>query len=192
MEEVLQRKGLYIALVHYPVYDKGGNIVAAAITSLDIHDIARLARTYGAEGFYLVTPLASQVELVRKILDHWTHGYGARYNPLRKEALRCVKTAGAIEEVVDDVREKRGGTPLLIATGARSRGCTTGYAEMREVMGNEQRPLVLLLGTGWGLAEEVIEAADFRLAPIDGADDYNHLSVRCAAAIMLDRLLVRV
>ena len=192
MEDDFQTKGLYIALVHYPVYDKGGNIVAAAITSLDIHDIARLARTYGAEGFYLVTPLASQVVLVRKILDHWLHGYGARYNPNRREALGCVRTAGTIEEVVDEVREKRGGTPLLIATGAKRRQGTTGYTEMREVIRNETRPLVLLLGTGWGLAEEVIETTDFQLAPIDGADDYNHLSVRCAAAIILDRLLARV
>lgn len=49
-------------------------------------------------------------------------------------------------------------------------------------------PLVLVLGTGWGLVEEILEKADVILEPIRGMGDYNHLSVRAAAAIMLDRL----
>jgi hypothetical protein len=47
------------------------------------------------------------------------------------------------------------------------------------------------LGTGWGLTEECFSAADFILEPIAGNGSYNHLSVRSAAAIMLDRLLGR-
>jgi hypothetical protein len=48
---------------------------------------------------------------------------------------------------------------------------------------------LILLGTAWGLAQEVIDAGDGILPPISGLGNYNHLSVRSAAAIVLDRLL---
>ncbi len=48
---------------------------------------------------------------------------------------------------------------------------------------------LILFGTAWGIAKEVIEQADYILAPIQGNSNYNHLSVRSAAAIVLDRLL---
>lgn len=41
---------LYCALVHHPVRDRGGNAVTTAVTNLDVHDIARTARTYGLRG----------------------------------------------------------------------------------------------------------------------------------------------
>jgi hypothetical protein len=50
------------------------------------------------------------------------------------------------------------------------------------------RPLLLLFGTGWGLTEELLAGVDRVLRPIQGNSDYNHLSVRAAVAIMLDRL----
>ncbi len=48
---------------------------------------------------------------------------------------------------------------------------------------------MILLGTAWGLAPQVIESSDGILEPISGVGKYNHLSVRSAAAIVLDRLL---
>jgi hypothetical protein len=57
------------------------------------------------------------------------------------------------------------------------------------MLGNSESPFLLLLGTGWGLTEECFESADLILEPIAGAGQYNHLSVRSAAAIMLDRLV---
>jgi hypothetical protein len=53
----------------------------------------------------------------------------------------------------------------------------------------ERRPTLLLLGTGWGLTEEILAQSDHVLEPIMGRTDYNHLSVRSAAAIVFDRLL---
>jgi hypothetical protein len=50
-------------------------------------------------------------------------------------------------------------------------------------------PCLLIFGTAWGLSPALLETADFVLAPIEGPTDYNHLSVRSAAAIILDRLL---
>jgi hypothetical protein len=48
---------------------------------------------------------------------------------------------------------------------------------------------LLLFGTAWGLTEEVFTMVDGILPPITGSGDYNHLSVRSAVAIMLDRIL---
>jgi hypothetical protein len=62
------------------------------------------------------------------------------------------------------------------------------YEKFRAML-NNGKPYVLTLGTAWGLAEEFISKADYVLDPIAGTADYNHLSVRSAAAIILDRLL---
>ena len=56
-----------IALVHYPVYDKNRQVVATAVTNLDLHDIARAARTYGLFRYYVVTPVSEQRELAERI-----------------------------------------------------------------------------------------------------------------------------
>jgi hypothetical protein len=47
----------------------------------------------------------------------------------------------------------------------------------------------LLFGTGWGLTQALIDRADCLLDPIEGVSDYNHLPVRAAAAVVLDRLM---
>ena len=60
----------YIALLHYPVFDRTGRVVATAITNLDIHDLARSARTFGLRAYYLVTPLERQRELATRIVSY--------------------------------------------------------------------------------------------------------------------------
>ncbi|HET8564517.1 MAG TPA: tRNA (guanosine(37)-N1)-methyltransferase TrmD, partial [Candidatus Binatia bacterium] len=67
---------VYIALLHHPVYDKNGHVVTTAVTNMDIHDIARSARTYGLRGFYVVTPVKTLQKLALKIISHWEEGYG--------------------------------------------------------------------------------------------------------------------
>jgi tRNA (guanine37-N1)-methyltransferase len=52
-------------------------------------------------------------------------------------------------------------------------------------------PLLILLGTGWGLADHLIPSVSRVLAPIEGGSDWNHLSVRSAGAILLDRMFDR-
>lgn len=68
---------LAVALVHHPVLDRRGDVVTSALTNLDVHDIARTARTYGVGRFYVVTPLAEQLQLLDRILGHWRDGHGA-------------------------------------------------------------------------------------------------------------------
>ena len=54
---------LYVALVHYPVMNRKGMPIGSALTTIDMHDIARASRTFGIKGFYVVTPFADQADL---------------------------------------------------------------------------------------------------------------------------------
>ncbi len=180
---------LYMALLHYPVYDKNGQVVTTAVTNMDIHDIARSARTYGVKRFYVVTPVKALQKLALKILAHWEQGYGSRYNQTRKEALALARLKDTLDEVVIEVEQECGSRPQLVVTSARPGGKRTSFAQLREMLIRDSDPCLLLLGTGWGLTDTVLAQSDYLLEPIDGGTDYNHLSVRSAAAIILDRLL---
>jgi hypothetical protein len=59
------------------------------------------------------------------------------------------------------------------------------------MLDKKTRPYLILLGTGWGLTETVFSQSDYVLEAVAGDSDYNHLSVRSAAAIILDRLIGR-
>jgi hypothetical protein len=180
---------VYIALMHYPVYDRQERVTATALTTLDIHDVARLARTYGLEGFYVVTPLRSQQTLARRLIDHWVTGRGGEYNPTRKDALSLVRIADNLEAVLTAIEQEQGRKAKTVATTARHYAEPRSYGEMSRLLRTGgDAPYLILLGTGWGLTREVAEAADYLLEPIEGKG-YNHLSVRTAAAIILDRLL---
>lgn len=48
---------LHVGLLHYPVYNKNYQTIASAITTFDLHDCSRLAKTYGVRTFYVITPL---------------------------------------------------------------------------------------------------------------------------------------
>ena len=185
---------IYIALLHHPVYNKSGEVVTTAITNLDLHDIARTARTYALGGYFVVNPMPAQRELAGRILSHWITGFGAEYNPNRGEALSVIRVVTGLEEVKAEVERLHGVRPRLVATAARGgkggKGDkeAVGYARMREVLAGGG-PSVILFGTGWGLTEEFIAGCDYLLEPIQGLSGYNHLPVRAAAAIILDRLL---
>jgi hypothetical protein len=170
----------WVALVHHPVYDRTGGVITTAITNLDVHDIARSARTYGLAGYFVVTPIDAQRDLVGRILGHWTEHEGKRH-----EALGRVRVVGSIEEAVTAI-----GGPYVVATAARARQRSTPLQVVKNNMESTERPNLVLFGTGWGLVDEVLGGADALLPPIRSAEggEYNHLSVRSAAAIVLDRL----
>jgi hypothetical protein len=181
---------VYLALIHFPVYDKNRNVVRTSLTPMDLHDIARAARTYGVRAFYFVNPLASQRALAQMICDHWNEGYGACYNPNRKEAFQLVRIAADLEETVRSIQEDCGRSPVTVATGARISNWDLDYTRFKELLEEKkEEPFLLLFGTGWGLLSETIECADYRLAPIRGTGPYNHLPVRSAVSIILDRIL---
>jgi len=182
---------LYIGLVHYPVYNKNREKIASAITNFDLHDLSRLARTYGAKRLFIVTPLSSQHKLAERISAHWTSGYGAGYNIHRKEALETINVVSSLEAAINTIRETETEEPLLIATDAsRQTERSISYLRTKEILDSE-RTVFIVFGTAWGLHEDILRMSDFILAPIEGNTDYNHLSVRTAAGIILDRLAGR-
>jgi len=180
---------IYLALLHYPVYDKDHKIVTTSITNMDIHDIARSARTYGVKRYFVVTPTRTLRLLAEKILDHWEHGYGSTYNETRKDALSLVALAEDLDSAIQAIQTDTGEIPRLVATSARIGDQRTSFAEIRHQVETPGPPLLMILGTGWGLIDEILNRADYILEPIQGVGNYNHLSVRAAAAILLDRLL---
>jgi hypothetical protein len=182
----------YIGLLHYPVYNKRREVIASAITNLDLHDLARLAKTYGARRFYVINPLVDQQALAKRICEHWVSGYGARYNRDRQEAMSLISVVSTLEESVAEIEEIEGQLPALMVTDAgKNRGERITYDVAREIVAS-YKTIMILFGTAWGIADELLKSADYVLAPILGVSRYNHLSVRGAAAITLDRLFSRV
>ena len=178
----------YIGLLHYPVYNKGEEIIASAITNLDLHDLARLAKTYGARRFYVINPLTDQQDLAKRICQHWVSGYGALYNKDRQEAMSLISVVPTLEACIAEIKDNEGEIPILMATDAgKDKGKRVNYSLAREIVASV-RLVMILFGTGWGIAKELIRKADYCLEPIIGVSHYNHLSVRTAAAITLDRL----
>ncbi len=181
---------LYLALIHHPVYNIHGEVIASAVSNLDLHDISRVAKTYGLRGFYIVTPLEDQQRLVKRIVSHWTEGVGGKYNPDRRDALRLIRVTASLEAVREEIARNGGGVPVTVVTDAKPHVRNISYRVLAGMM-KDERPYLLLFGTAWGMTREFIDEADHILAPIMGDSGYNHLSVRSAAAIVLDRLFGR-
>lgn len=187
----MPRRRLAIALVHHPVLDRASAVVTSAITNVDVHDLSRSARTFGAEACFVTSPIAAQRGLVEAILGHWRDGSSGQRIPSRKDALEIVR----VVPLLDDAIAALGGRERVEvwATAARDDAgavpCFPTYVEARaRLEADDPRVVLVLFGTSWGLAPSLVEACDARLPPIHGAGDYNHLSVRAACAITLDRL----
>jgi len=183
---------VYTGLVHYPVYNKNRKKIVSCITTLDVHDMARLARTYDIHNFYIITPAEEQQALAARIIDHWTKGYGSRYNPDRKEAIELVKVVPYLEDAIRDIEDREEARPVLIATDANKQESKLISFEDTRSMIKKGVPVFLIFGTAWGLHREVLDKADHVLEPVYGRSDYRHLSVRTAAAIIIDRLMREV
>ncbi|HWR97114.1 MAG TPA: RNA methyltransferase [Candidatus Methanoperedens sp.] len=184
-----ERPRVALALVHHPVLrDRAGTVGSTSVTPLNVHDMARAARTYGVQPFYVVTPLLSQQALVGRILRHYREGHGGEANPTRAEALRDVVLAGSINEALDDLCRRAGAYPLAAGTTARDSPRSEGYREFAARVAGSDRPWILLFGTGWGLAPEAAAQCDVFLPALRGPGAFNHLPVRSAATVILDRL----
>ena len=187
MTEV-SKTNIHLALVHFPVYNKIGEVVVSSVTTLDVHDISRVCRTYGVGTFYVVTPLKTQQELVERLVGHWLKGHGAEYNPTRKEALLKTVVKNNLDDAVKDITEQCGKKPRIVVTGAKEAPKSIGYAALKDEL-KQGDPTLLVFGTGWGLEKNLVQSADHALLPIEGVNGFNHLPVRGAISIILDRLL---
>lgn len=178
-------RNLFVALVHYPVENKSGQTITTSLTNLDLHDIARVSCTYGLGGYFVCTPVADQQELARTLIGHWREGYGLKANPDRGAALGRVRVVGLLEDAIAEITDRTGRRPKVVASSAKAGNMT--YAQVAGWL--EEDAVLLVLGTGHGLRREVLAGADGMLRAIRFMDRYNHLSVRSAASIMVDRLL---
>lgn len=177
---------VYLALVHHPVTNKKGETIASALTTIDMHDIARASITFGVRGFFVVTPLKDQQILAHEVITHWTQGVGGELNPFRKQALELIRVVSSFKEAVAEIEKETGKSVVTVATSAADGGKTISAAEFGRKIGRGKAH-VIAFGTAWGLCEEFITDCDLLLEPIKGVNGYNHLSVRSAVSIILDR-----
>ena len=179
---------LYIGLVHYPIMNKHGEVITTAITNYDIHDIARASITYDVAKYFIIHNIPAQRELAATIMNHWKNGFGSTYNPDRKEAFSGVELVNSIRVAIEQVEELEGQSPIIATTDARTYENTITYSSLRKVLETNTRPVLVLFGTGYGMTRETMQEFDYILEPIYGHGPYNHLSVRSAVSIILDRL----
>ena len=137
-----------------------GAIVTTALTNLDVHDLARSARTYGCTDYFIVHPIEAQRELAKRIVEHWTRRLERQAHP--RSQGRALDRARR-----PDARgrgEARSGARPTSRCGSRPRASlrqpTLAFAAARARLEARRRPPVLLVfGTGWGLAPEVVDRA---------------------------------
>lgn len=183
------RKSIYLGLVHSPVYNKRGDVVCTSVTNFDIHDISRTCRTYDINQYHIIVSVDAQKALTERIIGYWQEGMGAGYNKDREEAFGRTRVYENIEKSIAEIEKIEGKKPLIITTSAKTYQNSIGYKELSKKMFEDDQPYLLLFGTGWGLIDEIMETSDYILDPIRGNSEYNHLSVRSAVSIILDRLL---
>lgn len=184
----------YVALMHTQIMIQGGRVGNSSITSLDIHDISRSSATYGIKNYFVVTKLKDQQNILKSFMDFWLSDAGREYNLSRFEAVKRIIPALNFEDVVAKIKEQEGVDPIVITTSAKPSSFEgigpkiIDYSCQGEVF-EKKRPVLFVFGTGQGLANEILEKSDYLLLPLNGMTDYNHLSVRSAVAIILDRWL---
>lgn len=178
---------LYIALIHHPVLNKEGRVVTTSVTNFDLHDLARNGRTFDVKGLFIVTPSKVQMGMVNYIKEYWHEGFGAQYNPDRCEAFEILQAVASIDETYLTIKNLSGSEPVLVSTTAKKLDKSVGYSFVRGLM-KGKKPVLLAFGTGFGLTQEFLDRCDHILDPVQGSGSYNHLPVRSAVAIILDRL----
>lgn len=180
---------LFVALLHEGMIDRQQRPVTTSLTLLDVHDIARSSCSYGVTTAFVVHPHTAMRSLGEIVIQYWRKGFGATYNTKRKEALAGVEIRSNLEEVVSEITSVEKARPLIISTSAARGGERVSFRSLRHAIASEERPFLVLVGTGWGMGPELLAKADVYLEPITGPVQYNHLSVRSATAIILDRLV---
>lgn len=180
----------YAVLMHSDVMIKGAGIGNSSVTSIDLHDIARSAATYGLKNLFMVSALTDQHAIMKEFFAFWKSSEGAAYNPGRSQAVCAIEQTYSLDETINWIEQKEGKAPLLIATSAKNHEHSKiiDYHSQGNIW-KQDRPVLFLLGTAQGLANSVLERCDYLLVPLYGMTNFNHLSVRSAAALIFDRWL---
>ena len=96
-----------------------------------------------------------------------------------------------IDEVIKTIEEKEGVPPVIIGTSARDTDMLAPFITYfdQEKVWDTKRPVLFIFGTGYGINESLLKKCDFMLPPLQGFSNFNHLSVRSAVGIILDKWL---
>jgi hypothetical protein len=189
MQELKPPQDFSVILLHDGMVDKTNKPITSSLTLIDLHDIARSCKTYGVKRFFIAHSAPAMRKLARTVKQHWDEGFGATYNPNRTEALSLVRVVSSLDEAIAQIDSETGQLPTLIATSAKDGGDRVRFGQLRTQIQGRPDPVMLMLGTGWGMGPELLARSQFFLEPIKGPTPYNHLSVRSACAILLDKLL---
>lgn len=177
---------LNLTLLHYPCIDRLNKEVATAIYPLDIQDIARSSATFGVETFFVVHPEKKQREFAERITSFWSKEGARQWNKHRTRALKRVHILSSLDDIIALFKN-----PILIATSAKIQtDKIIPYKKALEL--SKSYDVIVILGTGHGLHKKVFNKIDYQLPPIKGPTDYNHLSVRAAAGIILHNIAMGV
>ncbi len=177
-------KNIFIVLLHHPV-ERNGRTITSSIKNIDLHDIARISATYDLGGFFVVQPDKSQQKIAKTLLSHWTKGAGKEYNSDRAEAFNKLKIYDSLEQIKNEFLEKFKEEPILVATTAKKIANSKPLDFLKKKRKNK---ILLLFGTAGGISLDLLNKVDVVLEPLGGDFAYNHLSVRTAVAIFIDRL----
>lgn len=151
---------LYLALVHHPIVNKRGDTITTSVTNLDLHDIARSCRTFGFKQYFVVTPIEAQHKLLDRILGYWKTDDASDYNPDRQDALGLIRVVDKLSDAVDRIEQAEGREPIVATTRAKEDHPSGSCQDLINMSRENHRPILLLLGTGWGLHPSIIEQAD--------------------------------
>ena len=80
----------------------------------------------------MITPLKTQQELVGRLIGHWLNGYGAEYNPTRKEALLKTVVKNNLNDVIKEITEESEKKLRVIVTGAKKAPQSIGYEALKK------------------------------------------------------------
>ncbi|MGH1348263.1 MAG: RNA methyltransferase [Nannocystales bacterium] len=172
---------LRVALVHHPVLNRHGEEIASVVDEFDVFDGGRLALTYGVPTLYVVNPVPAQRDKAQRVI---AHGQSDTRDPARGR-MDALQWCASLEDAIEDA--SRPEVPWVVATSAVAREPAASVSGVREAV-RGGRDVLLVIGKAWGLAPQVLERCDAQLAPIDAGTGFNHLSVRSAMAILIDRL----
>ena len=182
------KSSCYVALVHYPIENIKGEIIKTSLTNLDIQDIARTCQTYGIKKYFITHPVKEQRELAKNVLDYWEKGTNIRNHSTKHAALENIEIKNSIQTAIKSIKDIHGKKPKIVATDARIMHNMVNYSDIKRKLDTDDNPYLFLFGTGWGLTNEVLDNSDYILKPVGSYYEYNHLSVRSAVAIILDRI----
>lgn len=162
-----------------------GEVISSTVDSFDFFDASRLALTYGVDRMYIVHPEPAQQALVSRLI---AHGQAQGRQDAQRGHFEHSVGVHDLQAAIDDVQARCQCRPKVVATTARSGPPKVGLGSLRDSL-SPQRPQLWLIGKAWGMTQAVIDGADCVAASIDTGTGYNHLSVRSALAIYIDRML---